>query len=83
MLCSTALHKYRDGIVARRLLIRPRRLSVKFMRDDGLRVAVRHVQPIRECPDSFRGFTLVEIVALNRGMDCLSLITKKILRRDA
>jgi hypothetical protein len=60
MLCSTA-HQYRDGIVARHPRIRPRRLSPKIMRDDTLHVAVRHVRPIRECPDRVRGFTLVRL----------------------
>jgi hypothetical protein len=32
------------------------------MRDVGLRVALRHVQPIRECPDGFRGFTLDDVL---------------------
>jgi hypothetical protein len=48
------------------------------MRDVGLRVALRHVQPIRECPDGFRGFTLGDGLACGRYCKLYSLIKKKI-----
>jgi hypothetical protein len=78
MLCSTALRKYRDGIVARHLRIRPKRLLPEVMPDRGLHAALRHVQRVRECPDVFRGFTLGEFRGRLRQKRPYALIDKGI-----
>lgn len=80
MLCSTALCLYRNGIVARCLSVRPEGLSLELMRDGCLRVAVRHVSPIRECPDCFRGFTLADVHFWGGLQKALLLILKGIFR---
>ncbi|MFM0010886.1 hypothetical protein PQR46_13295 [Paraburkholderia sediminicola] len=50
------------------------------MPDDRLRVAVRHVSPIRECPGGFRGFTLDDVCLGSRLKWHLLLILKGIQR---
>src|SRR5258708_22784762 len=80
MLCSTALRLYRKRIVARCLRVRPKGLPPELMPDDRLRVAVRHVPPIRECPGGFRGFTLDDVCLGSRLKWYLPLILKGIQR---
>ncbi|MCX4147154.1 MULTISPECIES: hypothetical protein [Paraburkholderia] len=48
------------------------------MPDDRLRVAVRHVSAIRECPDGFRGFTLDDVCVCKLLKGFLPLILKGI-----